>query len=337
MSPQLPLESRLAQSWPPERWAELTILVAVSGGADSVALLRALHSLAGGGAGRLAVGHFNHQLRGQESQADEQFVGELCQELGVPCLVGYPSSGSAGSFSEAAARTARYAFLQETASRLGARYVVTAHTADDQVETILHRILRGTGIAGLAGMERVRPLGPLTLIRPLLGFRRAELREYLARLGQPYRSDSSNADLRFTRNRLRHELLPSLAAQFNPSVDEALLRLGQLAGEVQAVIDRLVDRLWAEAVSEAPPGVIAIEARRLQGQERYLVRQLLLTVWQRLGWPLGAMGFSGWDLLADMLAAAGEPPSPAPRKQLFPGAILAELVGDRLLLSGPVR
>ena len=148
--------------------------------------------------------------------------------------------------SEATARTARYAFLQETAERFGARYVVTGHTADDQAETILHRIVRGTGIAGLAGMARVRPLGPAaTLIRPLLDFRRLELLAYLTDLGQPFRSDSSNSDTAFTRNRIRCRLLPELAAEYNPGVVASLVRLGRLAGEVQSVVDALVEDLAA--------------------------------------------------------------------------------------------
>lgn len=335
MSSPLPLVARLAQSWPAHRWAEVTVLLAVSGGADSVALLRAMQALSPPGPGRLVVGHFNHQLRGQESEADQQFVVELCQKLQVECLVGVPPEGSGNDPREATTRALRYAFLEATAARLGARYVVTAHTADDQVETILHRIVRGTGVAGLAGMERTRPLGPATLIRPLLGFRRAELREYLEQLGQAYRSDASNAERRFTRNRLRHELLPMLAAEFNPAVDEALLRLGQLAGEAQAVLARLVRQLQAEAVETRPPHGIVLHASRLLGQERYLVRQLLLSVWQEQGWPLGAMGYAEWELLAEMLTTAQDATSPAPRKQLFPGAVLAEVVGDTLRLTRP--
>ena len=219
MSPP-PLDQELAAAWPPESWADVSVLVAVSGGADSVALLRGLAGLKVGGEGKLVVGHFNHRLRGEESDGDEQFVARLAEELGLGLECGRLEAGDIDACPdgiEEAARRQRYRFLTETAERVGARYVACAHTADDQVETVLHRILRGTGIAGLAGIPRCRRLSPaVTLIRPLLEVRRAELVDYLASLGQSYREDSSNLDRRFTRNRIRHDLLPQLAKDFNP-------------------------------------------------------------------------------------------------------------------------
>ena len=157
-----PFEAQLAAAWPPEDWQDVTVVLAVSGGADSVALLRAMTAVRGGGEGRLAAAHLNHQLRGAESDGDEAFVVELCGRLGIACEVGRTPAGElaaeSGDGIEAAARDARYRFLAATAARLGARFVATAHTADDQAETILHRILRGTGIGGLAGIARTRPL-----------------------------------------------------------------------------------------------------------------------------------------------------------------------------------
>src|SRR3569623_1408931 len=164
-------ERRLAEDWAPSDWSDLTVLVAVSGGADSVALLRGMAALRRSGPGRLIVAHFNHALRAAAAE-DERFVVELCRELGLVCEVGRSRvaerAAECGDGVEAAARHARYEFLQATADRLGARYVATAHTADDQAETILHRILRGTGLAGLSGMSRSRPLGQaVPLLRPM--------------------------------------------------------------------------------------------------------------------------------------------------------------------------
>ena len=250
-------ELRLAGSWPPEEWREVTVLVAVSGGPDSLALLRGLRALKIAGDGRLVAAHVNHQLRGSESDEDERFVREQCESLGLPCEVGKaPVAAIAdeqGDGIEAAARQARYAFLTEAAHRVGARFVATGHTADDQAETILHRILRGTGIAGLAGSPRTRALSPATtLIRPMLTVRRAEVLAYLDRLGQPFREDRTNADRRFTRNRIRHELLPELARQYNPHVVEALVRLGKLARESQAALEPMIEDLMRTAVREGP-------------------------------------------------------------------------------------
>lgn len=329
MSESHPLEHRLARAWPPEGWKDVTVLLAVSGGADSTALFRAMASLKTGGPGRLAVAHFNHRLRGAESAADAAFVVELAEHLGLPCQVGHARHAQlvARGGLESAARTARYGFFRQAAARLGARYLVTAHTADDQAETILHRIVRGTGIAGLSGMARARALGPATtLIRPLLGFRRAELLEYLRDVGQPYRTDRSNDDLRFTRNRIRHELLPMLVSRYSAGVVDALLRLGTLAGEVQTVIDAIVLDLADRCVREEPGGGLRIDAGTLAAQPRYVVRELLIAAWRGRDWPRQAMGYAQWDLLAEM-ATACTSAGPRPAKHTFPGDVLAE-TGD---------
>jgi tRNA(Ile)-lysidine synthase len=336
-NPKSPIPNRLAASWPPESWQDLTVLLAVSGGADSVALARALAAIRADGPGRLCVAHFNHRLRGAESAADEAFVVELCRRLGLHCEVGHAAAALAdvaGATLEEAARDARYEFLREAAERLGARYVVTAHTADDQAETVLHRVIRGSGIAGLCGIGRTRPLGPaVTVIRPLLGVRRSDLLAYLQELDQPYRDDSSNADRQFTRNRLRHELLPRLAADFNPGVVNALLRLATLAGEVQAVVDAQVDALAARSVQEDGRGAVRIELSELTAEPRYVVRELLIVVWQRQGWPLQSMGFAEWEQLAEMAVPTAGTSSAAVRKRMFPGGVMAEIDAGRLRLG----
>ncbi len=268
----------LAAAWPPRQWADLTVLAAVSGGADSVAMLRALVAVKPPGDGRLVVGHLNHRLR-EDADADERFVAELSGRLGLECCCGRLEPASlteAGRGLEAAAREARYRFLRTTAERLGARYVACGHTADDQIETVLHRILRGTGIAGLAGMPAARLSEAVTLVRPLLGARRSELLEYLDRIGQPYRQDRSNLDRRFTRNRLRHDLLPHLAEHYNPAVGDALLRLARLAGEIQEVAARRVGSSSA-AVAEGR-GVILLRER--WRESRNTSRELIKAVWR---------------------------------------------------------
>jgi tRNA(Ile)-lysidine synthase len=330
-------EGKLAQAWPPTTWGGVSVLVAVSGGPDSMALLRAMHSVQDAGLGRLAVAHFNHRLRGRESDADEAFVAEVAARLHCPYEAGYPPDGGIithrGDGLEAAARRARYQFLTRTAAKLAARYVAVAHTADDQAETILHRILRGTGIGGLAGMGRVRPLSQATtLIRPLLGFRRAEICDYLKDIGQSCRLDATNLDPRRTRNRIRHHLLPELAARFNPDVAGALLRLGSLAGEVQSVVEALVEQLVERSLSESTPCGACIELSRLQGESRYLLREVFMAVWRRQGWPLRHMGFEQWEILATMTKPSAEGPVSPPQRRTFPGGVLAEISPGRLQL-----
>jgi tRNA(Ile)-lysidine synthase len=214
--------------------------------------------------------------------------------------------------------------LEKLAGRLGARFVVTAHTADDQAETVLHRILRGTAIRGLAGMSRTRRLGPATLLRPLLGVRRAELTAYLSDLEQPFRTDASNRDVRFTRNRIRTELLPLLAANYNRSVVDALLQLGELAGESQLLVDEIVERVAEQSLRHAAPDEVRLDAQGLASQPPHLVREVLLHVWRRQGWPLAAMGFAEWNELAKIIEMANGQVSNVARKRMFPGAISVE-------------
>ena len=327
-------ESRLAAAWQPERWRDVSVVVAVSGGADSVGLLRGLAALKTGGAGSLTVAHFNHCLR-QVAADDARFVAHLAEQLGLPCEIGEGRVAEAASLEgdgiEAAARGQRFAFLQEAAERLGARYVALAHTADDQAETILHRIIRGTGIAGLAGMRRARPLGPaVTLIRPILTARRSEIREYLADIGQPFREDASNANLAFTRNRIRLDLLPRLA-EYNPEVIAALVRLAETARDAQQVIDSHVEKLVARAISSPAdsPERVSIDCRALAGEPRHLIRELFVTLWCSRNWPQQSMGFAEWDSLAGLILDPAKSPPPLH----LPGNIRAQKTGEQLSLA----
>lgn len=332
------VQQAIAAAWPPDSWRDVNVLAAVSGGADSVALLRALVELKTGGEGALHAAHLNHALRGAQSDADEQFVRDLCAKLLVPLHVDradvVTAAQLAGDGLEAAARAARYEFFQRAAGQCGARFVATAHTADDQVETILHRLLRGTGVAGLAGMAAARELAAgVTLIRPLLDVRREDVLAYLERRGQTFREDVSNEDPRFTRNRLRGDLLPKLRAEYNPAVDRALLRLGTLAGECQSVIDGLLAQLDERAhVEVAEEGELRIGCSALRGQPPYLVREWLIRLWQAHGFPQQAMGRAEWRALAEMIAAPEDEAVP-PRD--LPGGIRATKEGDRLALAHP--
>ena len=199
------------------RWCEQGLgkawLVAVSGGGDSVGLLRILHRLAETLGLHLSVAHLDHGARGEDACADAAFVAALAGSLELPFVLGTWRPTRTGHF-ESDARRARYNWLTEAARARGSSVVALGHTRDDQAETILHRILRGTGPRGLAGMPPTRLLASkprITLARPLLDISRREVRDYLADLKQPFREDESNADLTRTRARIRHDLLPKLA------------------------------------------------------------------------------------------------------------------------------
>lgn len=335
MSSKPDFESQVARAWPADAWHGFRLILAVSGGADSVAMLRAIHRLQGPGPGRLLVAHYNHRLRGEESEEDARFVAALAQSLDVEAVVESAAPDILSSGGEAEARLARYAFLESAARRFGARYVVTAHTADDQAETVLHHILRGTGLAGLAGMSRVRMLGDgLALVRPLLGLGRADVLGYLTAIGQPYREDASNLDPRFTRNRIRHELLPLLKRDFAPSVVESLLRLAGLAADAQRVIGAQVERLSAQCVVETNQDNVTLDARILVGEDPHLVRELFASLWRQQHWPLQEMTHTHWTALAE-LAQRETPGASLATALTLPGAIRAQRQADRIVLAAP--
>jgi tRNA(Ile)-lysidine synthase len=324
---------RFRQNWPTPHWQDVTVVAAVSGGADSMAMLRALVAVHPNPSTRLMVAHINHRLRGDESDADEAFVRNVCETLSIPCQVAHMAAGACshpkGRGFEAIARQARYDCLTKIAESHGARYIATAHTADDQVETVLHRILRGTGLHGLTGIPRARALNPfMSLIRPVLPFTRSELREFLAELGQAFREDSTNRSRRFTRNRLRHELIPHLIQRYNPRVDQALLRLAGLASETQAVLDQLVDELAKACVVQLGPSRIQIDCERLDRAKPLLKRNLLIHLWTTQGWPLRDMGLPQWQQMSEMTQS----PLPSTTSITFPGGVQAERRGHLLLL-----
>src|SRR5690348_690295 len=215
--------------------------IAVSGGADSIALLKIFHSLRAELGIVLVVIHFNHQLRGAESDEDEKFVASLAESLALPFIAGRAEvavvAKQNGWNLEDAARRLRYKFFQDALKEHGITCVATAHTSDDQAETVLARIIRGTGLAGLAAIHPVRG----NIIRPLLDVRRAELREYLNSIHQNWREDSSNADTHRLRARLRGGLLPQLERDFSPSIVSNLNTLADLAREEELFWKSLVE------------------------------------------------------------------------------------------------
>ncbi len=226
------------------------VVVALSGGPDSVALTHVLVELAAAGDLRLSgLAHFNHRLRGDASDLDERFCRELAERLRVPIEVGTAPvrelASRARASIESTAREARYDFLSQAATRLDATRIAVAHTLDDQAETYLLKLLRGAGPRGLAAIHPTK--GPV--VRPFLAFRRADVMEYLEAKHLEFREDESNADRGIPRNLIRHELLPWLREHVNPSVSDALARGASLAR---------ADADWLEqAASEAACEVVA--------------------------------------------------------------------------------
>ncbi len=248
------------------------VLVGVSGGADSVALLHAMSSLAKRGADfKITVAHLDHSLR-EASAADATFVAELAEKLGWPGIVQrLDVAGLAeklGQGTEQAARVARLDFFAESAARCNASAVALAHHADDNVETILFRILRGTALRGLVGMLPIRKFDSgLTIIRPMLNFHQAEILEYCKRQNLTWRNDHTNDENDYRRNFIRNELLPSIRDRINPKVEDALLRLASQAGMVEGFLTSQARQLLADSVSHADAERILIDVNMISAAD----------------------------------------------------------------------
>jgi tRNA(Ile)-lysidine synthase len=227
------------------------VLAAVSGGPDSVALVALLLELRREMPLEVRLAHFNHRLR-REAGEDERFVGDLAGRFVLPLAVGSADVGAAAARRklnlEEAGRELRYAFLRRTAAAVGATKIATGHTMTDQAETVLMRLMRGTGLAGLGGIAPVVPGPPCPVVRPLLGIAGPDLRAWLAARGLPFREDASNRDPRFLRNRIRAELLPELAGRYEPRIVEHLARLADLAREDEALLQGFVKELLDEFI-----------------------------------------------------------------------------------------
>ena len=315
------------------------IAVGVSGGADSVALLRFLAALRPQFGWDLVVCHIHHGLRGAEADRDECFVRALAEQLGLPCAVSRIDAAALALRDhisvEEAGRMARYAFFAQTAGEGGR--IATAHTLDDSIETVLMNLVRGTGLKGLCGIPRIRG----NIVRPLLDCTRAEVEDYLGALGQPYCTDSTNLTDDYTRNRIRHDILPRLCA-LNPNFPGAMARMLPRLSAQQALTDCLAAQsaqqlhaacggLSRQGLSALPEPVCDRLLLRLLEQNRLPVSSAAverMTETLRTGGKLDLAARSWFFVAQGDLAAViyappgGIPPVPVPLPQEEPSAIL---------------
>jgi len=268
------------------------LLVAVSGGPDSVCLLHLLAGLRAKLRLDIFAAHLNHRLRGRASAADAQYVFDLCHKLEVPVTIGQADVKAYRKEHkltlEEAAREVRYQFLADTAWRVGARVVAVAHTRDDNVETILLHILRGTGTRGLMGLQPVMPRvidgKKITIVRPLLAIPRAETAAYCRRHRLQPRYDATNASLAPLRNRVRLELLP-LLRKYNAGIDAALLRAADIAAADTVFLEKTVLQQWRQVATQTP-GQIIFDREKLTALPVSITRGLLRMAVEKLAGTL---------------------------------------------------
>jgi tRNA(Ile)-lysidine synthase len=296
---------------------EVHLLVAVSGGCDSVVLFHLLRFHATPGTPRISAAHFDHAMR-PDSAADAAWVQGLCRAWGVPLVVGRAETQLR---SEQDARRARHRFLRSAARELDATHIATAHHADDQAETVLFRILRGTGLQGLAGIAPVSPTG---VVRPLLPFWRQEVERFARTAGLRWRNDPTNRSLGPVRNRIRHVVLPQIEQQVAPSARRSLVRLAELAGETEASLAALVESLERSTVSEAD-GTVMLARQPFREYHPALASRLLRRVLRRFGCTLTGAG--------TRIALQFITDAPSGRQLQLPGGLRLTTEFDRLRVA----
>ncbi len=255
------------------------VLVALSGGADSVCLTHILYVLSKELGFSVYSAHLNHGIRGEEADRDEKFAKDFCERLNIPFLSKtvkvIETAKEMGITVEEAGRQERYAFFNEVCKMGGQNVIATAHNSDDLAETVLMRIIRGTGIDGLFGIKYIREDG---VIRPLLGVSRKEIEEYCEENKLNYCTDSTNSDNNYTRNKIRNELLPYLRENFNPNINESLINLSQSAKADSDFLNSYAKRLYMRLGSPMPnrkPVVLHIDS--LNMVDEAIMSRLIIT------------------------------------------------------------
>jgi tRNA(Ile)-lysidine synthase len=275
-----------------------TVVVAVSGGADSVALLDILAHLDLERL-NLVVAHLNHSLRGEASDGDEAFVSNLAARYGLPFAskrVEVAALAKSSKLSlEDAGRQARYSFFADTAKVHGATSIAVAHHLDDQAETVLIRLLRGAGGAGLSGMAPIQGM----LKRPLLQVSRSDIERYLTERGITYRTDATNADPAILRNSIRHELLPQLR-RYNPNISERLAATAEILASDQELLDEMTEAAFLRLAQPGPSGVV-LQVEQLCKEKRGLRLRLYRRALSQLRGDLQRIGLTHLEAIDALL------------------------------------
>lgn len=283
-----------------------TVVVGVSGGPDSVALLHILYRLRENLDIKLVVAHLNHRFRGVEAQTDARFVLELAERMRLQAFVesrDVPAYCARHGFSaQAGAREVRYSFFSEVAVKTGASRVALGHHADDQAETILLHIIRGTGPGGLKGMLPVRDN---FFIRPLLHVRRRDIVAYCARHGLTYRHDSSNDRPKYLRNRVRLELMPLLEKNYNPGLVDTLNRLGEICRDEEEYLEAQAGEMYHRFRLKSNGHTVSLDRNGLQSCPRAIIRRVVRRAWAEVCGDKDDLGFRHIDQVVEIIKGAG--------------------------------
>jgi tRNA(Ile)-lysidine synthase len=331
---QNPLEQRVLDFIQSHRLVSgRKLVLAVSGGADSVCLLHILVKLQEKLKVKLHIAHLNHHLRGAESEADAKYVSDLARQLGIPATIegrevkNYQAEHHLSL--EEAAREVRYGFLAEVAKTIGTKLVAVGHTRDDHTETILLHLIRGTGTRGLQGLQPYTDWksksGSIVVVRPLLEISHQETEDYCQSHKLKPRIDATNISLSPLRNRVRHQLLPLLIS-YNPAVAQALLRTAQIARDDIDFLDREVAQLWGEVAQEQGKAIV-LDRKRLDRLPPALKRYLLRAAVERM---LGSAKDIEMRHIEEMMSVLDKA---AGKRLSLPQGLIFSLEYDRYLLT----
>lgn len=284
------------------------VLVACSGGPDSVFMLHALVRLKNKlGLKKIAVCNLDHGLRGKESQADSLFVKNLAKELGLECFhgkVNLKAAKSGGLSTEELARKARYTFFKDAAARAHANIIVTGHTLDDQAETVLMRVIKGASLKGLVGISPSRLEGELRIVRPLIELEKREIVEYLDSLGIAYRIDHTNLEPIYFRNVVRNEIIP-LLEKYNPRLKRVLFNLAEHLREDFEFIENAKAGTHG-MVSVKKGGAVEVALKDLVLQPRTIQKEILRDCLQKCGGDVKKLSFRHWKEVESLINRKGK-------------------------------
>ncbi len=304
------------------------VLVCVSGGPDSVVLLHLLNALRDEYKISLVVAHLDHMIRGRQSSDDARFVRQMAHRLRLPCIarkVDVHQAALLGKQSlEETARDIRYDFYRWAAEKSGSTKIATGHTTDDQAETVLMRIIKGTGSLGLSGIPYKRRLGKFSVIRPLLDIKRVDIERYLRTHSIPFRMDCTNTKTRYLRNKIRCLLIPNLEREYNPKIKENLTSIARCMRDEFGYLDNTARRI-CKRLAIKKRSRVEIGIRHLRSQHIALQRLIIRRIIQELKGNLKGVSYRHWEEVSELLRNR-------PKKAVdLPERLRVEKTKDRLV------
>lgn len=305
------------------------VVVGVSGGPDSVVLLHILYCLEKRLGISLYAAHLNHMFRGEEAKGDVLFVQAICSQWGIPCIAAERDvpdyAMNKGLSSQVAARELRYQFFGEVLNNIGGHKIALAHHANDQAESVLMNIFRGSGLNGLAG---INPIRDNLYIRPLLKIRRDEIEQYCQQHGLSYRIDSSNLKTKYRRNKIRHHLIPLLEKEYAPGIVAILSRMTDQVREEDEFLEGLAYEMYQRVLLDMDGSALALDRKELMNQSTVLLRRIIRIAYQQLNGSKQGLAFEHVDNLISHLKRGG-----AERIIEMPAGIKVRLALDRVDFS----